>query len=111
MNPTDVNQAQFPVHKVLYNDGEFSVVWGTWDPKEGGDNGLGMRWNQSPKEPGFPTGFGNRPIWLVIPTSLSIPFVTSLIGKQSADNDALLQVLRELEANGSMIPPASTSMA
>jgi hypothetical protein len=93
MKPTDVNDSMFPIHKVLYDD-EFSIVWGTW--RQSGKKGLGMRWNELPKEPGFPTGFNNCPRWLVIPTDLSLPFVTALLGNESADKSALSQVLQEL---------------
>ena len=93
MKPTDVNDSMFPVHKVLYNDGEFSIAWGTWDK---GNKCLGMRWNQSHTEIGFPMGKGGRPIWLVIPQNLSLPIVTALLGGAPADNSALLQVLQEL---------------
>lgn len=99
MKPTEVNQSEFPVHKVLYNDDEFSIVWGIWND---GSNGLAMRWNKLPKEPGFPTGFNGRPVWLVIPLHLSVPFVTALLGRPFADNCALLKVLQELEASGSL---------
>ena len=106
MKPTEVNDSMFPVHKVLYDDDEFSVIWGTWDK---GDKCLGMRWNGSPGSTypnGYPIGKGGRPIWLVIPVDLSVPFVTGLLGKQSADNSAILEVLQEL-----MIIPAATASA
>jgi hypothetical protein len=93
MKPTDVNDSMFPIRKVLYND-EFSVVWGTW--RQSGKKGLGMRWDASPSEPGFPTGFSNCPRWLVIPTDLSLPFVTALLSSPLADKSAVLEVLQEL---------------
>lgn len=92
----------FPVDKVLYDDDEFSVIWGTWDK---GDKCLGMRWNGSTDSTypnGYPIGKGGRPIWLVIPTDLSVPFVTGLLGRKTkdgqslADDTALLEVLQEL---------------
>jgi hypothetical protein len=93
MKPTDVNDSMFPIHKVLYKD-EFSIVWGTW--RQSGKKGLGMRWDELPKEPGFPTGFNNCPRWLVIPTDLSLPFVTALLSSEFADKSAVLEVLQEL---------------
>ena len=83
----------FPIHKVLYND-EFSIVWGTW--RQSGKKCLGMRWDESPKEPGFPMGFNNCPRWLVIPLDLSLPFVTALLDSKIADKSAVLEVLQEL---------------
>ena len=96
MKPTDVNDGMFPVDKVLYND-EFSIVWGTW--KQSGKKGLGMRWDDSPKEPGFPTRSNNCACWLVIPTDLSLPFVTALLSSPDADKSAVLEVLQELLAS------------
>jgi hypothetical protein len=106
MKPSDVNDSMFPIDKVLYDDDEFSVGWGTWDK---GNKCLGMRWNGSPSSTyanGFPIGKGGRPIWLVIPTELTVPFVTALLGRNSADNSALLQVLREL-----LVQPAAAASA
>ena len=93
MKPTEVNDSMFPIHKVLYSD-QFSIVWGTW--LQSGKKSLGMRWDKLPKEPGFPTGFNNCPRWLVIPTNLSLPFVTSLLGNEFADKSAVLEVIQEL---------------
>jgi hypothetical protein len=96
MDPLEVNDGMFPVHRVLYNNGEFSIIWGTWDK---GDQCLGMRWNGDPNSSypnGYPTGKGLRPIWLVIPTDLSIPFVTSLLGQDSVDTAQVLELLGEL---------------
>ena len=97
----------FPVHKVLYNDGEFSIAWGTW--RQSGKNGLGMRWDNLPTEFGYPTGFDKcrsvkLPRWLVIPEDLSLPIVSGLLGRAHADKGALLQVLQEL-----LTAPATTS--
>jgi len=99
MKPTDVQHARFPVDKVLYDDEEFSIVWGAWD---GDCNGLGMRWNRKPAEPGFPLASGGRPVWLVIPLHLSAPFLTALIGKPHTNNAAVLEALRELEEGGAL---------
>jgi hypothetical protein len=93
MRPTEVNDPMFPVDKVIYNNDEFSIIWGTWNKES---RCLGMRWNNLQSEPGFPRGKGGRPIWLVIPSELSVPFLTALIGKESTDNIATLEVLREL---------------
>jgi hypothetical protein len=100
MNPTEVNDSMFPVHEVLYDDDDFSVIWGTWN---NGNKCLGMRWNGSPNSQ-YPVGYpfgksGVRPTWLVIPTDLSVPFVTALLGRASADNSALLRVIGELLAS------------
>ena len=108
MKPTDVNDSMFPIHKVLYDDNEFSVIWGTWDK---GDKCLGMRWNGSPSSTypnGYPVGKGGRPVWLVIPVDLSVPFVTALLGKVSADSAAILEVLQELLARPTAVASSAT---
>ncbi len=100
MKPTDVNHARFILDSVIYDDSEFSVVWGTWDssPKS-----LGMRWNESPGPKGFPTsGPNSTPVWLVIPQELSIPFLASLLGKKSANPKAILNTLQQLETRGNL---------
>ena len=98
MKPMEVNDNGFSVDCVLYDDGDFSVAWGTWDKN---NRCLGMRWNgdENSKYPaGFPIGKGGRPVWLVIPADLSVPFISALLAKASADQSALLKVLRELLA-------------
>ena len=104
IQPGEVNHARFPIEdgNIIYNDGEFSVAWGAWDS---GTNGLGMRWNGSPGRNGFPTAGPNfRPVWLVIPLHLSVPFLASLLGKPSANTNAILRALQELEARGAITP-------
>lgn len=92
--PTQVNHGRFPVDHVLYDDATFSVAWGTWDD---GDKCLGMRWNGEGDDAGYPKLF-QHPVWFIIPTNLSIPFTQSLLGQPSANNEAILAVLRELYA-------------
>jgi hypothetical protein len=109
MKPTDVNHSRFildKVHPVIYDNGEFSVVWGAWVDDQGNvcpNKGLGMRWNESPGPNGFPTsGPTFRPVWLVIPQELSVPFTASLLGKPFANPKAILNALQELEARGAI---------
>jgi hypothetical protein len=108
MKPTDVNHAKFPldkIHPVIYDDGEFSVVWGAWVDDNGivSPKGLGMRWNESSGPNGFPVSGPNfRAVWLVIPQELSVPFLTSLMGKDYSNPKAILHALQEIEARGSL---------
>ncbi len=46
----------------LYDDGDYSAIWGSYD----GNNQrcLGVRWNGNPGEPGYPSQGGN-PLWFV----------------------------------------------
>ena len=99
MKPLDVKDPKFPVEQVIYDDDKFSIIWGPWN--NDGVNGLGMRWNRLPREPGFPLASG-KPAWLVIPLDLSLPFLTALLGKRHTNNVAVLQAIQELEANGAL---------
>jgi len=92
-----VKHSKFPVDHVLYDDGDFSIAWGTYD---GGRRCLGMRWNGDPNDAGYPKLF-QHPVWFVLPEELSVPFVKSLLGT-TADNKAVLKVLEELEASGAL---------
>jgi hypothetical protein len=110
MKPTNVNHARFILDSlwpVLYDDDEFSVVWGAWVDDKGNacPKSLGMRWNENPGPNGFPTsGPTFRPVWLVIPQELSVAFATSLLGKPFANPRAILYALQQLEAHGSLTP-------
>ena len=70
---------------------------------------LGMRWNDSPGPKGFPvSGPAQTPVWLVIPQDLSIPFLTSLLGKPYSNPKAILNALQEIEARGDLTPKPAT---
>lgn len=97
---TQVHHSKFPVDHVLYDNGEFAVAWGTYD---GGPRCLGMRWNGGPSDPGYPKLF-QHPVWFVLPWQLSVPLVKALLGTSSADDTALLKVLEELRASGTLQP-------
>jgi hypothetical protein len=74
--PQDVNPRNFKVLSVLYDDGSFSVARGVW---EDGVERLGMRWNGEGEDSGYPKTFG-KPVWFVLPTSLSDPIARALMG-------------------------------
>ena len=98
INPNQVNHAKFPISSILYNDAEFSIVWGSW---QGNPKTLGMRWNDSPGPNGFPTSRETfRPVWFVIPNHLALPLATSLLGSPHADNKAIIEVLNEIINRG-----------
>jgi hypothetical protein len=101
MEPTNINDPKFPVDKLIYNDEEFSIIWGSFDK---GPKCLGMRWNFYPREPGFPSGAGGRPLWLVIPVDLTIPFLTGLLGKR--DNPTALNLSAALEVLSEVLKPS-----
>lgn len=97
---TQVHHSKFPVDHVIYDNGAFAIAWGAYD---GNPRSLGMRWNGGPNDVGYPKLFQN-PVWFVLPPELSVPFVKSLLGAQSAKNQALLQVLEDLRASGALDP-------
>lgn len=98
IEPTEVNHSRFPVEKVLLNNGDFSIVWGTWDRRV---RCLGMRWNEVPNKVGFPVSNG-KPVWFVIPSELSTPFLISLLSNKSANQIELLKVLQELQGSDAL---------
>jgi hypothetical protein len=71
MNAIDVRPAKwlqdpsYPI-KVLYDDGEYSIIWGSYENIPA----LGARWNSSESSSrGFPNTSGN-PTWFVEPDFL-----------------------------------------
>lgn len=68
MNPTQVNPAAWQNHEVIFDDGEFSAVWGEFH----GNRCLGTRWNgDTDDERGYP-GQGAYPLWFVVPDYLAL---------------------------------------
>ena len=63
MQPENVRPAKFKVHKVIYNNGSFSVAYGNW---ENGGPRLAMRWNGYEEAIGYPSQGGN-PLWFQLP--------------------------------------------
>lgn len=64
----------------LYDDGEYSAIWGSYD----GDSQrcLGVRWNgNNTDEPyGYPSQGGN-PLWYVEPSFLARPILCALLSE------------------------------
>lgn len=57
---------------VLFDDGDFSVIWGKFSENNSIDEPyMGMRWNGKGDKVGYPQ-FSFNPRWLVIPDSISI---------------------------------------
>ncbi len=96
MNPENVNPSNFRDAQIVYNNGEFSIAYGTW---ENGNRVLGMRWNgEDNNDPGFPKVFRN-PMWFIIDSDLHLPFLRSLVGISNSDSEKLLTVLEEIISN------------
>jgi hypothetical protein len=96
-----VQHSKFPVDHILYDDGDFSIAWGTYDS---GRKCLGMRWNGDPSDPndaGYPKLF-KHPVWFVLPKKLSVPLLKGLLATPSAKNKAVLEVLGKLRSSGAL---------
>jgi len=103
MKPEDVTPANFLRDSIIFDNGNFSVAWGTWGGEDnGGDKCLGMRWNGDGNDPGYPKLFKN-PVWFIIPEDLTASMLKTLLGKESAENDKILETLKELIDNGKSI--------
>jgi hypothetical protein len=87
--PEEVNPHNFHVDQIIYNDGDFSIVWGEW---EDGNMHLAMRWNGSDNDAGYPKTFGH-PVWFLIPAGLSIPILRGVLGIGSSDTKAILAAI------------------
>ena len=80
MNAEDVKPRKwmkdenYPI-RVLYDDGEYSVIWGKYDNKPA----LGVRWNESENsESGYPYGRGG-PEWYVEPNFIAIVILNRIL--------------------------------
>lgn len=90
MKPENVNPNNFEVEKILYNDEEFSIAFGTWVDET---QSIGMRWNGNDEEDkGYPKVFGN-PMWFLVPQDMAKGFLTTLLGNKYADKNALIEVI------------------
>ncbi|MEK8019917.1 MAG: hypothetical protein VSS75_023850 [Candidatus Parabeggiatoa sp.] len=92
IKPEDVKPHNFKDHKILYNDGNFSIAWGKW---ENGDKHLAMRWNGGPGDVGYPKAFGN-PVWFLIPRNLSIPILRGVLGAEFSDCGVIATAIDEI---------------
>lgn len=66
----------------LYDDGEYSAIWGTYKYDDGGGEGscLGVRWNGKDKKIGYPSQ-GSYPLWYVEPEFLTESILSSILRK------------------------------
>jgi hypothetical protein len=85
--PIDVKPKNFSVKKVLFDNGDFSMVIGDWINEK---NVLAMRWNGDDKEnSGYPKTFGN-PMWFIIHNELKHPIIQALLHQNPETIDKLL---------------------
>lgn len=88
----DVSQSSFPMDLILYDDGVFSIAWGRWERVE---HSLGMRWNGSGTDPGYPKLFSN-PVWFRVTPELTLPTLIGLLSSVHANKAAVATLIAEL---------------
>lgn len=94
----DANHGRFEVERVVFDNGEFSVVWGNYKDEHTNKPkpSLGMRWNgyDDVQTKGFPTVNG-KPVWFVVPPYLEVPILTALRCHVEANLANVVVALRE----------------
>jgi len=99
MNSGIINKQRYWSNVVeLYNDGDFSVIWGNFtdDPKPC----LGIRWNgENENSVGFPRNGGEK-LWFVLPNSLAGMVLLALYEKvginlKDGNLEKILEVIKE----------------
>jgi len=86
--PNEVNPSNYEVKNILFDNGEFSIVIGTWEKTE--KNVLAMRWNGDNEDKGYPKTFGH-PVWFIIHDELKQPIIASLMNNDSQLVSKLLE--------------------
>jgi len=74
----DVNPLKWTRKIVLYDDNEYSVVWGYYDNSD--NRCLGVRWND-----GYPSQGGN-PLFYIEPELTTEPILLAILSKLSNSN-------------------------
>lgn len=95
----------FPYDEVFYDDGEISIMCGKY--KEDDWYSLGMRWNVSESELGYPNVFG-RSMWMVVPEKIAIHILEGLLNDENEKDcfinrklaQKYLDILKEQLDNG-----------
>ena len=92
MKGNEVKSSKWSDASVVFDDGEFSTIWGRYD--DGKRKVLGLRWNYGEGEIGFPSSSGH-PTWFVVPSEITGAVLASLLervykgGPSIGDADAL----------------------
>jgi hypothetical protein len=95
MRPENVNSKKIRQQIILFNNSHYAVAYGK---TESGEFNLGMRWNgeiDTPNSIGNPQS-SSHPTWLKIPSTLTIPFLKSLLNEPSANNNEILNILKTI---------------
>ena len=89
----EFQHAKFPVERVLYDDGRFSVAYGWWEEEQ--EQRIGMRWNGQGDEAGYPNAYGH-PVWFSLPEYMTIPTLKSLLDQEGARRSEVAELLARL---------------
>ena len=76
MRGNEVKSSKWSDASVVFDNGEFSAVWGRYD--NGKRKVLGLRWNYGEGEIGFPSSSGH-PTWFVVPSEITGAVLASLL--------------------------------
>lgn len=92
---------------VLYDNGSYSIVSGIFEEEDGSQKrALGMRWNGSESDLGFPNQAGN-PIWHVVPDFLTLSILHTILEKAISDStkdiENIEKITQEIEVISSEI--------
>lgn len=99
---SDVTPERWSDLTVLYDDGGYSVVSGIFEEEDGTQKrALGMRWNGSESDLGFPNQAGN-PIWHVVPDFLACSILHTILEEAISDSTKssgyIEKITQEIEA-------------
>ena len=96
--PTNVNHPIFEVKEenILFQDARFSVAYSYYED----ELRIGMRWNGEDEESdkGYPIS-RTRPSWMMFHDVLAIDFLKSMIGKNGAKDEQIIQAIHKLKIN------------
>lgn len=93
MDGKDVKPKKWGNIKVLYDDGETSIIYGVYDNKK---KCIAIRWNKDPNEPGFPKQ-GKYPTWFVFPDWLFGPVLHILKTKKGINITYIDEAIQKLD--------------
>lgn len=89
---------------VLYDDGQYSAIWGTFTGADGSNSRpcLGVRWNGRNGHVGYPNQ-GRNPLWYVEPDFMTPVVLRTLLDRlkaklQSAQNSQYVAAIEQVLA-------------
>lgn len=96
IEPINVNHPKFEVKEenILFQDARFSVAYSYYED----ELRIGMRWNgeDSKDDKGYPISRA-RPSWMMFYDVLAIDFLKSIIGKNGANDERIVEAIHKLK--------------